>query len=481
MNKDGCESIEIGMPYERSINRAVIGIALSLISLNISFLGDIISVVGMILCLLGFRILKYENKWFQSCYVITVIRAIYLILNIILSTTIIQSIITSSPIMSVINIMNLILSSVFLVCFCCGIKALQQKIEMPVHIGPVIALFVWYVFMCLLAFINYRGFIIFGIMIIAYISIINRLWKLTKDISKSGCCCHALHIRITDRSIVLIIIFIIAAGCTGGYMFGGSYPMKWSECDNHQSVEEQDIRKQLVKLGFPEYVLNDISNKDIKDCEYPLEIKVSANEYSIENGNVNQNNSTSFNSEAADKKVSLEKVKGLYMTGVAVELPGRRWKIFHHFVWPSSHKFYGTESIQLWPVYKDVQEWSSISNTTGRLLYDKKAKTYVSSFYSLENKTFTQNNLMFGEQTSTDVFATFSMPNDVVKQRGYLCYSVRKNNKDYAVIDSFMNYTHQQTWMQYPVKTAMETRINDGFNKSGAFLTIQDDVQFEID
>ena len=211
MNKDGCESIEIGMPYERSINRVVIGIALSLISLNISFLGDIISVVGMILCLLGFRILKYENKWFQSCYVITVIRAIYLILNIILSTTIIQSIITSSPIMSVINIMNLILSSVFLVCFCCGIKALQQKIEMPV------------------------------------------------------------------------------------------------------------------------------------------------------------------------------------------------------------------------------------------------------------------------------VFATFSMPNDVVKQRGYLCYSVRKNNKDYAVIDSFMNYTHQQTWMQYPVKTAMETRINDGFNKSGAFLTIQDDVQFEID
>lgn len=483
MDKDNCESIENGMPYEKPINRAVIGIALSLISLNISFLGYVISLIGMILCLLGFRILKYENKWFRGCYVITAIRTIYLLLNIILNTTIIQSRLSSSPIMSVITIVNLILSFGLLVCLCFAFKSLQQKRSMPVHIGPAIALLVFYVFMCLLGIMNYSGFIIFGIMIIAYINIVYRICKLAKDIDKSGCSCHTSHIKMTDRSIVLIIIAILAVGCSCGYIFGGSYPMKWTECDNHESSEVQEIKKRLIKLGFPEYVLNDVSKKDIMECEYPLVVQVSANEYSVDNDNTNtnKNSSTSFISEHEEKKPSLDGVKGLYMTGVAVELSGGRWKIFHHFIWPSSHKFYGTESIQLWPVYKNIEGWSSISNTTGRLLYDKKSKTYVSPFYSLGDKTFTQNNLIFGQETATDVFATFSLPNDVVKQRGYLCYSVRKNNKDCILISSFMNYTHQKTWMQYPVKTAMETRMKDGFNGSGAFFTYQDFVQFNID
>ena len=89
--------------------------------------------------------------------------------------------------------------------------------------------------------------------------------------------------------------------------------------------------------------------------------------------------------------------------------------------------------------------------------------------------------MIFGEQTSTDVFAAFSMPNDVVKPRGYLCYSVKKDNKDCIFISSIMNYTHQKNWMQYPVKTAMETRMKDGFNESGAFRTRQDYARFNID
>ena len=37
---------------------------------------------------------------------------------------------------------------------------------------------------------------------------------------------------------------------------------------------------------------------------------------------------------------------------------------------------------------------------------------------------------------------------------------------------------HQQTWLQYPVVTAMEKRLTTTWEDSGAFRTVQDALQF---
>ena len=46
------------------------------------------------------------------------------------------------------------------------------------------------------------------------------------------------------------------------------------------------------------------------------------------------------------------------------------------------------------------------------------------------------------------------------------------------LLSSWMDYTHQMTWLQYPVVTAKEMRMRVGMNNSGAFRTIQDALQF---
>lgn len=48
------------------------------------------------------------------------------------------------------------------------------------------------------------------------------------------------------------------------------------------------------------------------------------------------------------------------------------------------------------------------------------------------------------------------------------------------VASSWFNYTHQMHFLQYPVKTAMESRISSGWNDAGAFKTIQDSLQFYV-
>ena len=38
---------------------------------------------------------------------------------------------------------------------------------------------------------------------------------------------------------------------------------------------------------------------------------------------------------------------------------------------------------------------------------------------------------------------------------------------------------HQQTWLQYPVVTAMEKRLTAAWGDTGAFRIVQDALQFD--
>ena len=151
--------------------------------------------------------------------------------------------------------------------------------------------------------------------------------------------------------------------------------------------------------------------------------------------------------------------------------------IFHHFLWTEDPGFYGTESIQLWPAQHLSEGWRSAGTVSGRVLYDKNGQTYSAPYYYLGEQTFTSDSIFWGEQTSTDIFAAFSMPEAGENKRGYLAYPVAALQDGY-ILDSWFNYTHQRTALQYPAMTAMEARMSNGLNWYGPFYTVQDALQF---
>ena len=53
-----------------------------------------------------------------------------------------------------------------------------------------------------------------------------------------------------------------------------------------------------------------------------------------------------------------------------------------------------------------------------------------------------------------------------------------KEMQDGCIVDAWINYTHQQTWMQYPVLTAKQNRMTNTWSDADAFKTIQDALQF---
>ena len=114
---------------------------------------------------------------------------------------------------------------------------------------------------------------------------------------------------------------------------------------------------------------------------------------------------------------------------------------------------------------------------TGRVLYDRDGQTFAAPYASLGAQTFTANTILWGEQTNTDLFAAFSLPRHGEHCRGYVAYSTTEA-LDGNILSSGEYYTHQQSWLQYPVVTAMEKRMTSAFGNTGAFYTVQHALQF---
>ena len=114
---------------------------------------------------------------------------------------------------------------------------------------------------------------------------------------------------------------------------------------------------------------------------------------------------------------------------------------------------------------------------TGRVLHDRDGQTFTAPYHTLGRQTYTADSVFFGQRTNSDLFAAFSMPRHAESARGYVAYSAAAVQSGY-LLSSWCNYTHQQSWLQYPAVTAMEKRMTSAFGNTGAFYTVQHALQF---
>ena len=467
-------------PWRKSMRRILIGMTLCAIIPEFLLLNYILPAVGMLLTFLGFRTLRHENKQFGMCFAITAIRMVYLFAMLILNTTVIRNFVLTAPVTAVMNAFNVFLTFADIFCFWQGLRVVQKKVNLPPKAGRAAALIIWYLLICVLSAVKYNGLIIAAVMLIVYLFIIRSVYMLSKELDEAGYSIKMSSVKISDGFIAIIIVITLIIGCACGYLFGGKYPMRWNIVDSAVDADAENIKNHLAELGFPEYVLNDLTPEDIKSCSGAVRVVADVTDKPVNDGRTETTEYIKDGITHIDQKTVYD-IKELRITGVGVQVSGERekWIIFHHFLWTSAPNFYGTESIQLWTAYNKTQNgWAADGEISGRVLYDKDGKTFAAPYYFLGNKTYTADSLLLsGEQTSTDVFAEFSMPNDGENYRGYTVYPITEINDGY-IVNSWINYTHQKRLLQYPVVTAAEMRMKNSWNNAGAFRTIQDALQF---
>lgn len=467
------EVVSTVTPWKKAIKRILTGMVLMTITLNFWNLNYLLPLIGVILLLLGLRTLSRENGWLKACYRLTVLRAGLIILTLLLNTSVRFDAFWNSGTQWGMTLgCGLLFGTVL--CLWQGLRAIRKKAGLPADTHSGAALLIWYGVTSVLAFMNYSGLILPLLMLIVYLLIIRSIFKLSHSLDEAGYLVKPPPVRLPDWAVIAVIVGILAVGAAISYLFLSGYPMDWQPVETVESSERIEICEQLIQLGFPEEILDDLTDEDILACKDAVTVVVDTNSYPVNDGR-----EVMLGTENHRVYRTVYDVKELRITGIGVLLEGdrERWKIFHHFVWKVDPGFPGTESIQIWPVWRLSEGWWNDGEVSGQLLVDRDGQTYTASYAYLGNQSYTSNSFLFGGQPQNDLFAAFSLPRWGENKRGYVSYTVSEVS-DGWIIDSWFNYTHQCSWLQYPVQSAMENQMSGSWNLNGVFKEVQDALQF---
>ncbi len=464
-------------PWRKSMNRTLIGLALTTVHFNLFYLNYILPLVGSILVILGLRVLRKENKWFGGCFVLSVVYFCSFAFLLILKTTIFQQELLDNS--QLVTCFGILIVFIQLICLWRGLSSVKKKSGLSPRVKEGEVLVIWYIVLFCLAQINYKGRIIPWIMLISYVLIFRALYKLSKELDTAGYTIKTTDVKIRDCYLVSAIALALITAGACGYIFFNSYPMVWSEVIPTEQSEVEEIKAHLISLDFPEYVLNDLTNEEILNLKGALQVVSDVIDKPVNKGR-RETKHYNIAGHEYDETWTVFDVKEIRITGVGVQVPGekQKWIIIHHFLWTTNPGFHGTEVIQLRPAsWEDADRWTPARDITGRVLYDNMGKTFVSDYSSLGYQNYITESKFFGTQENNEIIGTFSLPRKGSNHRGYVLYSTEEIQDPYMIYSNFI-YTHQRLWLQYPVVTAEEKIKRDGWQGLGTFATVMDKLAF---
>lgn len=459
--------------WRTAINRILIGLVLSSITIRFFALDYVFPAIGSVLLLLGFRALRAENGYFKAGWIISVIQTAYLVFLLIIHATVWGHTIEQTMPATVLSCANLALTLLRIVYLWSGFRAVQRKTELPQHAGAVGALLVWFLALYVLGLLQF-GTIIGIPLLIVYIFILRSIYKRSVEVDRTGYIVQPASERYSERMIVCTLLTVTLIGIGIGLLFFNRYPMQWAAADTAEQVSQGDVRSHLLALGFPQEVLDDLTAADLEACRGAVRVVSTATDHPINGGRevVEQ-------TEKGTRRSTVYDVRELHITGVAVELPGDRahWRLFHAFRWTVNSGFRGTEAIQVIPSSRSDLGWNDAGEITGRVLYTADNATYVSPYHSLGYASYPQSSF-FGDSDVNYIFGEFSFPRKGENHRGYITYDIQETRAD-TIISSWIDYMHQRSLFQYPVQTAADFRMTASMLASDrVFITIQDALQF---
>lgn len=454
------------VPGKKALNRILVGYFLSTFTINGLGLNLILPVIGQILMLLGFRALQHENRWFSACYVFAVLQAFLRFGKLILDTTIFdlpfEDPQSAANAFYIALALQVLLTVVSLLCFWRGLRTVQKACGIRYKAIGVLALLAWNLLLCAVFVAQARGQFIGGYtLLFLLVSLIIILWMIArqaKALDATGYVLQPAPLRLSDRTLTLIILGILAIGCTCGHLFFSSYDMDWQTVDSTESAATSETKSQLAALGFPEDILDDLTPEDLARCHGAEQVVVDARTLNSEN--------PTFDNGDYD----------IRLTNVIVLVPGETPHVvlFNHFSWLSTPKFYGTAALNILPTYEASAElWRLEDGPTGRILYDDGDDSFVADYHSIEMRTVTSN-LFRNVAPSPSLYASFIFPNQGTRQRGYITYTIAPR----AILPegyrqagySQMTYMHQKKRFLYPAETADSSSI---FSINGPFEAMQ--------
>ena len=435
-------------PWRNATRKLLSGFALTAVVPQIFPLNLIFPIAGSILLFLGFRSLRKENKSFFLGFIFSCIIFGFECVSVLLNSSLIGHISQSSAPVTVIAMISLVLILLTAVSISFGFWEVKKKLEYKGSAFSTFALVGIMGLICFLALINFTG-VLATIVLVAYILVFVALNKLSKEFDEIGYSIQIAQNKTSDKSVIAICLSVFVAISLTGYVFFSRYPMEWTPQQKTESVQIEEIKANLLSLGFPDYVLNDLKDEDILECENASFVTVNSDLQAFNNGrkvSETKGNITHIHTEYDEKEMQFTSIT------VLVDEEKNQWKVFHHFKWVIDKGYYGAEGISLEPY---SGEHGKPDEPSGQVLYDMDGITHTSPFLNEGEQTYKSTSIFNSGETMNMYFAEFSYPSKSQAKRGYITYNITFYD-DVLAVNSILCYAHNKTPLQYPVKSATQ-------------------------
>ena len=442
-------------PWRQALLLICWGIALTSITLNFLNLQYILPAVGAMLLCLGFRSLRRENGWFRQGCVLSILLALYRgATDILLATPL--AVTLSDGWGYLLGLVGWLANLWLLFALWRGLKAVFRQAELEARTGAAGGLVICYLLMFFLALVNASGWLLLLPMLILWVCLLAGLFKISRSLDQAGYAITPAPVRLSNGRVLAVSLGALLLAVLSCLLIFSRYPVEASPAQMETGQEE--LRQELLDLGFPEEVLADLTDEEVALLEGAEAVMVKSDLSRWDTRHDIDHISTHF---------------------IQVELPEDMARYFVWFSWDEGPSRRLRESLEVIP------DWTQEAilppdDLQGRLLWEADGQLYQSPLSGVYGSQ-TQNSIFFGASSHQSFSVDFSLPRRGEHVRGYVTYESRMQVPELIFnYNAEVRYVHQEHWLSYPWESPIQHQWKSWNNNDEAFPARQFLVMFTL-
>lgn len=402
-------------PWSGPLRRICWGIVLNTIKLNFLGLSYLLPSIGMVLLWLGFRSLRQENGWFRFAFGLSSLLTLWQLTSCVLYATPVS--IWMADLVYTIAAVHAVPTLLLYLSLWRGLRGVFVAQGRTPKSGAAGGLLIWQFLITVLSFIGVSGWIIVLPILILWLLLIRSVYRINRSLDNAGYGLHLAPTKVNDRHAALLWLGISAALLVICMLCSQRITMETTVAE-HAPTTQNQLRAELVELGFPKEVLDDLADEEVSLLEDAVSVTVS--------------------SYAPESSAKLE-IDLLESQFIQVQLPGDVLRYFFWFSWSETPKHRLMECLEITPVLQQgTVTVPHDSFASGRLLWSENGQSKQAILASSALSGYTKNNGLFGSADYNSYVINFSLPKEGEHIRGYVTWWARP--------------THPSTWTNYNVE-----------------------------
>ena len=423
-------------PWREAMWLVLWGMGLTTITFNFLYLDMILPALGGILLVLGFRTLRQENRALQWCWR----------LSIAIASVRSASFALAALPVDVKNIPAYAVMAMTFALYCClwrGMVGVSRAAGAEKPAAPAAgALVIFYAVICVLAFLELSGWLAVLPLLIAYIVILRNLVKLARSLADTGYAIHAAPVRLPSTAVLWGYLGLTLAAVLLAMFLGQRYPMNWQVRDD--APQDETIRTELLDLGFPEQVLDDLTAEEAAHMSGAERVRVeesplyqNRSRTVIVEAKVDEETHPRWFLDSAQRQsdgsyLYTYQVYDFYedvMTHILVYFPEedgvQRCVMLHYLSSFAQPKHRYTEAIQIRQDARSGTDFQQGEWCSGRVLYTQQGQERAMAYVSLTRQVENGESFMSAwDYRYNTINALWSTPNGGENLRAYVMHEV---------------------------------------------------------